>query len=135
MGPLHSCGPTPMGRQNRSAWSKGRLGCRERHVRVSGRAANGTFAAFNDPKVPFATPHLPRKVPFAAPEHMCRHTNTTLPPRDGGPPRCRGGWPGGGRWYIDYLGALPVSCPLTHQELVCAGEEAASWRPSSQSPR
>ncbi len=38
-----------------------RLGCRERHIRVTGRAANGTFAAFNDPKVPFAAPHLPRK--------------------------------------------------------------------------
>ena len=53
--------PAAGGQQDRSAWSKDRLGCRERHIRVTGRAANGTFATFNDPNVPFATPHLPRK--------------------------------------------------------------------------
>ncbi len=61
------------GRQGRSAWSRGRLGCRERHIRVSGRAANGTFAAFNDPKVPFATPHLPRKCRSRHQAHVPAH--------------------------------------------------------------
>ncbi len=62
------------GRQSRSAWSKGRLGCRERHIRVSGRAANGTFAAFNDRNVPFATPHRPRKCLSRHQQAGCRHT-------------------------------------------------------------
>src|SRR6266536_6111599 len=70
----------PGGRQGRSAWSRGRLGCRERHVRVSGRAANGTFAAFNDPKVPFAAPHLPRKCLSRHQAHVPTHEHDFADP-------------------------------------------------------